>query len=128
MTALLDTCALLWWWNDPDKLSKRVLSLIKDPQNSFYVSAATAWEVSTKYRIGKYPNGANIIADWEKRLLEDGFRELTISISHALKAGTLPGDHKDPFDRMIASQSLITAYPVVTSDYQIGNLGAEVIW
>ena len=128
MTGLLDTCALLWWWSDPASLSKRVLSLLKDPQNQFYVSAASAWEVATKYRIGKYPNGSTVIADWETRLLKDGFRELPIGFGHALKAGTLPGDHKDPFDRMIAAQAIISAIPVLTSDPEIGNLGADTLW
>ena len=128
MTGLLDTCALLWWWSDPAKLSQRVLALLKDPQNQFYVSAASAWEVATKYRIGKYPNGNMVITEWEKRLLLDGFKELPIGFSHALKAGTLPGEHKDPFDRMIAAQAILTIIPVITCDSEIGSLGAEVLW
>jgi len=128
MTGLLDTCALLWWWSDPDSLSKRAMALIKNPENQFYVSAASAWEVATKHRIGKYPKGGTVIRDWEKRLLEDGFKELPISFSHALKAGTLPGEHRDPYDRMIVAQSLITGKPVITCDGEIGSLGAEVLW
>ncbi|GAB6090732.1 type II toxin-antitoxin system VapC family toxin [Spirochaeta dissipatitropha] len=128
MTGLLDTCALLWWWSDPDRLSNRMLSLLKDPENQFFISPASAWEVATKYRIGKYPNGSAVISDWEKRLLEDGFRELPIGSNHALKAGTLPGDHRDPFDRMIAAQAIITGLPVVTSDPEIAGLGAEILW
>lgn len=128
MTALLDTCALLWWWSEPERLSRRALSLIKDPTNDFWVSAASAWEIATKYRIGKYPNGRAIIEDWQKRLLEDGFKELAIGFDHALKAGTLQGEHRDPFDRMIAAQSIISALPVITSDREIAGLGAEPLW
>ncbi len=53
LSFLLDTCALLWWWSETKALSSRALALLKDPQNNFYVSAATAWEVATKHRIGK---------------------------------------------------------------------------
>ncbi|HAW86319.1 MAG TPA: hypothetical protein DD477_07505 [Spirochaetaceae bacterium] len=59
---------------------------------------------------------------------EDGFKELPIGFSQALKTGTLPGYHRNPFDRMIAAQAMITGMPVVTSDPEIGGLGAEVLW
>ena len=128
MTFLLDTCALLWWWSEPQNLSRRALSLLKDPQNQFFVSSASALEVATKYRIGKYPEGRQVNDEWEKRLLVDGFQELPISFAHALKAGTLPGLHRDPFDRMIAAQSIIVNIPVMTCDLEIAGLGAESLW
>jgi PIN domain nuclease of toxin-antitoxin system len=128
MTGLLDTCTLLWWWSEPDKLSNRVVELIKNPDHRFFVSAASAWEVATKYRIGKYPNGGSIIKEWEIRLNEDGFQELPISFSHALKAGALPGEHRDPFDRMVAAQAMILQLPVLTFDPEIQTLGAQIIW
>lgn len=128
MTYLLDTCVLLWWWSDPERLSTRILSLIKNPENHFVVSAASAWEIATKYRIGKYPQGSQVVADWEKRIAVDGFEELPIGFKHALKAGCLAGDHRDPFDRMIAAQSLLNDLPVLTCDPEIAGLGAETIW
>ena len=128
MIYLLDTCALLWWWTEPQSLSRRALALMKDPQNDFFVSSASAWEVATKYRIGKYPAGSQVIAEWGKRLGEDRFKELPIGFSDALKAGTLPGDHRDPFDRMIAAQAMLANMPVITSDPEIAGLGAETLW
>ena len=128
MTYLLDTCALLWWWSEPENLSARALSLIKDPENRCLVSAASAWEVATKYRIGKYPQGSQVVADWEKRLIVDGFDELSIGFRHALKAGTLPGNHRDPFDRMIAAQAILSDLSVLTCDPEIAALGAKTAW
>ncbi len=128
MTYLLDTCALLWWWSEPERLSARALSLIKDPENRCLVSAASAWEVATKFRIGKYPKGFQVVTDWEKRLIEDGFEELSIGFRHALKAGTLPGDHRDPFDRMIAAQAMISDLSVLTCDPEIAGLGVKTAW
>jgi PIN domain nuclease of toxin-antitoxin system len=93
-----------------------------------WVSAASAWELSTKHRTGKFPDGGHILVEWEERIAEDGFRQLTVSFNHALRAGSLPGPHRDPFDRMIAAQSLIETLPVATPDSEIGALGADTIW
>ena len=128
MNLRLDTCALLWWWSQPEKLSKRSMSLIQDSANTVWVSAASAWEISTKHRIGKYPAGGQVILQWDKRLEEDGFHELRIGSGHALRAGSLPGEHRDPFDRMIAAQSILEGYPVLSPDAELESFGAERVW
>ncbi len=128
MNLLLDTCTLLWWWAEPEALSSRVLTLIKDPGNEIWVSAASAWEAATKHRIGKYPGGSIVVSQWEERLKEDGFRELAITSVHALRAGMLPGDHRDPFDRMFAAQSILERFPVASPDAALSDLGAERLW
>ena len=128
MKILLDTCALIWWWSDPESLSARALSLLKDPGNAIVVSAASAWEIATKHRIGKFQQGGRIIDQWPERMAVDGFLELPIGWAHALRAGALPGEHRDPFDRMIAAQGLIEGLPVMTNDPGPQNLGAQVLW
>jgi PIN domain nuclease of toxin-antitoxin system len=128
LSFLLDTCTLLWWWSSPPELSPKCLSLLKDPSNRIYVSAASAWEIATKTRIGKLPSGSHILEAWQERLAKDGFSELPISTRHAIKAGLLPGAHRDPFDRMLAAQGLLEALPILTSDPQIAGLGAEMRW
>ncbi|TVQ26521.1 MAG: type II toxin-antitoxin system VapC family toxin [Spirochaetaceae bacterium] len=128
MKLLLDTHALLFWWSAPKRLPARVLSLLRDPGNQCLVSAASGWEIATKYRIGKFPEGARIIEQWEERLQEDGFLELPMSARHALKAGSLPGPHRDPFDRMLAAQGQLEFVPVVSSDAAVSDLGAERLW
>lgn len=128
MTLLLDTHVLLWWWSEPVRLSPRVLGLLQDRANRVLVSAASAWEIATKHRIGKYPAGGTVIAEWQQRLLDDGFAELGISAAHALRAGSLPGDHRDPFDRMLAAQSILESVPVVSRDESLSAFGAERIW
>ena len=128
MNLLLDTCTLLWWWGEPESLSPRIRGLLIDPANSVWVSAASAWEISTKYRIGKYPNGGKVISEWDERLAEDGFRVLNITSRHALRAGALPGEHRDPFDRMLAAQGMIESLPVASPEPAISRLGAECAW
>jgi PIN domain nuclease of toxin-antitoxin system len=125
---LLDTHALLWWWGEPGKLSARVLALLRDPANEVLVSAASAWEISTKHRIGKLPSGGIIVAQWFERLGEDRFVELPISAAAGLRAGSLPGEHRDPFDRMLAAQSILVRLPIVSADPELSALGAERIW
>jgi PIN domain nuclease of toxin-antitoxin system len=125
---LLDTCTLLWWWSEPEKLSSKVMALLRDPRNLVYVSAASVWEVATKTRIGKLPYGSRVLNEWAHRLGVDGFKDLAITSSHAARAGMLPGDHRDPFDRMLAAQGLLEDLPVLTCDPQIAGLGAETRW
>lgn len=125
---LLDTCTLLWWWSEPEKLSSKVLALLRDPRNLVYISAASAWEVATKNRIGKLPEGSRLLNEWAHRLGVDGFKDLAITSAHAARAGMLPGDYRDPFDRMLAAQSLLEDLPVLTCDPQIAGLGAETRW
>ena len=128
MNLLLDTCTLLWAWGRPEKLSRRLRGLLRDPHNQVYVSAASAWELSTKHRTSKFPGGGHILVEWEERIAQDGFRQLAISFNHALRAGSLPGSHRDPFDRMIAAQGLIESLAVATPDAEIRAFVADTIW
>jgi PIN domain nuclease of toxin-antitoxin system len=128
MNLLLDTCTLLWAWGRPGRLTRRLQGLLRDPHNQVWVSAASAWELATKHRVGRFPSGGPILAEWDDRLARDGFRQLAISSRHALRAGSLPGAHRDPFDRMIAAQSLIEALRVATPDPEIAALGADTVW
>jgi PIN domain nuclease of toxin-antitoxin system len=128
MTILLDTHVLLWWWSEPSKLSTRVLGLLRDRATDVAVSAASAWEISTKYRLGRLPLGGAIIQGWSGRLAEDGFRELPISAQHTLRAGSLPGEHRDPFDRMLAAQSILEGFPIASVDAELSAFGAERLW
>lgn len=128
MTVLLDTHALLWWWAQPECLSARVVSALKSPDTRAFVSAATAWEITTKYRIGKLPSGGRIVTEWSERIRLDRFQELPVTSQHALRAGTLPGAHRDPFDRMLAAQSIIEEIAVISIDEALSALGASRIW
>ena len=128
MTLLLDTCVLMWAWAEPEELSGRLQGLLEDPHNQVWVSAASAWEIATKHRVGKCPAGGAIIAEWNDRLARDGFRELAVSCAHALRAGSLPGKHRDPFDRMIAAQGMMETIRVATPDPAIAQLGTDTIW
>ncbi|MBJ7900182.1 MAG: PIN domain-containing protein [Cyanobacteria bacterium RI_101] len=113
---LIDTHILLWWlFNDrkPDKISYGIL---ENPQNKIFVSSASTWEIATKYRIGKLPEAEELVLNYYKILQKTQFEELPISAAHALRAGLLPINHRDPFDRMIMAQAELENMPVVTHD------------
>ena len=127
MSLLLDTCTLLWAWGQPERLSRRLQGLLRDPHNQVWVSAASAWGLATKHRVGKLPHGGHILAEWDERIARDGFRQLAIGFGHVLRAGSIPGPHRDPFDRRIAAQGLIETLRVATPDPEIAALGADTI-
>ena len=116
MSYLIDTHILLWWiFNDP-KLNNECREIISNPDNTIIVSSASAWEIATKYRIGKLPEAKQIVEQYSQILRQAKFSELAISTNHALSAGSLPIAHRDPFDRMIMAQAEIENLPVITYD------------
>ena len=128
MRCLLDTHALLWWLFDDPKLSAQAGEVIAEPENEILVSAASAWEISTKHRLGKLPEAGDVAQRLPTYVRKARFTELPISIDHAQAAGGLPGSHRDPFDRMLIAQSKLLAIPVVTIDPVFRDYGVIVIW
>jgi PIN domain nuclease of toxin-antitoxin system len=125
---LLDTHALLWWLSGNVSLSTTARDAIADPANSAYVSAATAWEIATKYRIGKLPSAAPIVGRFGDVLRRSRFYELPITLAHAEKAGSLPGEHRDPFDRMLIAQAIIENMRFISLDSKADAFGVGRLW
>ncbi len=128
MRALLDTHALLWWVADSARLSETARGLIADDSNEILVSAASAWEIATKYRLGKLPGGETVAADVVGSIRAQGFTELQISVADAERAGRLPGPHRDPFDRMLIAQALARDLPVVSVDAMFDRYAVNRVW
>ncbi len=129
MRLLLDTHVLLWAWRDPARLSTTARELIEDASVELLVSAASAWEISTKSRLGKLPGAETIVLSYEQNLDLLGAHEVPISSRHALAAGGLTWDHRDPFDRILAAQSILDGLPLVTGDAAFSTLpGLHCVW
>lgn len=128
MRMLLDTHTFLWWVFDDPQLSAVARAAIADADNDVFLSAASAWEIATKARIGKLPEAGDVPARLPHYLRRAGFQSLPISLEHGLFAGAMRGDHRDPFDRMLAAQGRIEDLEVVTADPAIGRLGARTLW
>ena len=101
---------------------------IRDIRNEVYVSAATGWEITTKYRIGKMPQAGPFVHDFAGKLKAMSFQELPVSMDHATRAGLLIGDHKDPFDRMLIAQALAENLPLVSNDELFDRFLVQRIW
>jgi PIN domain nuclease of toxin-antitoxin system len=125
---LLDTPALIWWLEDDPSLGNRARAVIADTQTTVFVSAASAWEISIKFRLGKLPNMGHLVENFAAEIELEKFQSLPISIDHALRAGLLPGLHKDPFDRMLIAQCLAENLALVSNEQLFDRYAVRRIW
>lgn len=128
MRVLLDTHALIWWLAGDKSLTARARQTIRDEDNEVFVSAASAWEVATKYRIGKLPGAGPLAVDFAREIRQQRFVGLPISLEHAQVAGNLSGEHKDPFDRMLIAQALEEKMALVSNDRVFDAFGVQRVW
>jgi PIN domain nuclease of toxin-antitoxin system len=125
---LLDTCTLIWATLSPSSLSREARETIADEGNVILVSAASAWEISTKVRLGKLPGAEKLERDYLDVMEDAGYTLLDIDTESALRAGRLVAEHRDPFDRMLAAQALGQDIPVLSPDPQLDQFGVRRIW
>lgn len=128
MKLLLDTHTLLWWWTNDPQLTAKAKRLIASEGNTVLVSAASAWEIATKTRLGKLEIGPMALQRFHDLVQSDGFAHLPMTWQHAVHAGGLALDHRDPFDRMLAAQSLLEDAVLVTKDAAFGVFSTRVVW
>ena len=123
MKIILDTHVFLWALSTPAKISKPKLRELKLPTNIIYVSSITIAEIMIKASINKL----QIDFDPVDLALQSGFELLPFTGKDALPLRDLPFHHRDPFDRMLISQSLTTKYPLMTDDSKITLYDCQVI-
>ncbi|NJL78253.1 MAG: type II toxin-antitoxin system VapC family toxin [Richelia sp. RM2_1_2] len=128
MKALLDTHAFIWWVTDDSRLSSTARGIIADEGNVVFLSAASAWEIVIKVRLGKLNLPEPPETYIPSRLTMNRFSSLPIQMVHALQVVNLPDFHRDPFDRIIIAQSQVEKMPIVTVDTQVTRYPVDVIW
>lgn len=128
MKYLLDTHALVWWLLDDKRLSRPACTVITHGENEITASAVSAFEIATKHRLGKWPEVAPLSIDFEKHVIAERFSLLPIAPSHALLAGRWPGDHKDPFDRLLAAQANLDALVLISADRAFDGFDIDRLW
>lgn len=128
MRYLLDTPTFLWWAFDAPELSSTARALIAEPTNEVFVSSASGWEIATKHRIGRLPEAAVLVQDLPGWVEKARLLALPIELRHAQRAGSFTQPHRDPFDRMLAAQSLIEGLPVIGRDEALRGFGVQLIW
>src|SRR5580704_1747192 len=128
MRLLLDTHTLLWWLEENPSLPRSARKLIANKSNDVLVSAASAWEVATKVRLGKLPIAIDLAHDFSAYLERERFETLAVSAEHGIRAGLLPGPHKDPFDRMLIAQAQAENIPIVSNEISFESYGVRLLW
>ncbi|RJR21239.1 MAG: type II toxin-antitoxin system VapC family toxin [Desulfobacteraceae bacterium] len=128
MRIILDTHCWLWWIAEPERLRDSARLVIADRNNEIYLSAASSWEIAIKYSLGKLALPEPPEDFVPKRLARDAVFPLPVQHVHVLHVSTLPQYHKDPFDRLIISQSLIEHIPIMTVDRQFESYDVKILW
>ncbi len=129
MNLLLDTHTFVWSLTQPALLSKTARALLSDLSNTIFISSATPWEMAIKFRSGKFPEAASILPNYHAFLAKASYVEIQITGTHGIRAATLSGHHKDPFDRILVAQSLEEQLTLVSADSLLTTLGAvNVLW
>jgi PIN domain nuclease of toxin-antitoxin system len=127
MRVLLDTHALVWWLLGDEQLSPAARDAVSSAREVL-VSAACAWELSTKARLGKWPAAEALAGDLAAWVLRQGMTPLAITLDHGTRAGGLPGPHRDPFDRMLIAQCMAEGTAIISVDTVFETYGLRRIW
>ena len=128
MRCLLDTHALLWWWLDDARMPAPVRKVLSDQANNVAVPSVCGWEIANKVRTGKLPQMSAYVPRYDELVSAAGFRHLDLRFEHAIRAGLLRGEHRDPFDLLIAAQAMTEDMTVVTRDPQFAAFGCRTLW
>lgn len=128
MQLLLDTHAFLWWLVVSERLSPTAQEAIADESNDIFISAASAWEIVVKHRLGRLSEADAIALDIAGAIAEQGFEGLSMTVDDAARAGALPGHHRDPFDRMLIAQALSRNLVLVSIETLFDQYGLRRLW
>lgn len=124
----MDTHAFLWWVIDDRRLSQLAGEAIAADGTDVLVSAASAWEIATKHRLGKLPDADVIAGDVAGVLASEGFAELPITVDDGARAGALPGPLRDPFDRILIAQALARNLVLASNEPLFDRYGVRRLW
>ena len=127
MRILLDTHCWLWMQLSPERFSPESLSVVSDPYHEIYLSAASAWEIAIKYRLGKLPLPVPPHEYIPSRMESSNVLGLAVQHAHAAYVAELPDHHRDPFDRLLVAQTVVEKLPILTADAQFRAYEVEVL-
>ena len=126
MRYLADTHIALWLIADPDRLPDRARAMMENPDNDWFLSLASVWEVTLKH--AKRPDRLPMTAEeFHADCSRSGFSDLPLEIAHVCRTGALPveGVHGDPFDRMLLAQAACEDMLLVTHNAAFDAYGDE---
>jgi PIN domain nuclease of toxin-antitoxin system len=109
-------------------MSRRAIEFVGDSENALFMSAASAWEIATKFRIGKLPSAAEFVESIADALVAQGIDALDVTVAHAQRAGLLPGPLRDPFDRLLIAQAQAEDLALISNEQLFDRYGVRRIW
>jgi PIN domain nuclease of toxin-antitoxin system len=127
MKYLLDTHTYFLARSSPKVLPKPVIDLLLDSSTEIYISVVTPLELAIKTSKGQL-NARALLIDFESREIAAGFTIASITGAQAIRSGLLPSHHRDPWDRLLISQSLDLQMPIVSMDKTFDLYGVQRIW
>lgn len=127
MKLLLDTHAFMWCDSEPEKLSRRVQELCKDPENILLLSVVSIWEMQIKSQLGKLKLRMPL-PELIREQQENGIEILPVEPNHTFALDSLPNHHKDPFDRLLIAQAIVEGAVLVSADPLIKQYPVSVEW
>lgn len=128
MRVLLDSHAVIWAVDDPSRLGKVAVELLEDLESELLISAATVWELSIKFGLGRLELSSPFNVWMTSAILDLELEVLPITIDYAHVQSGLPNHHRDPFDRLIIAQSIVEEISIVSSDSAFDAYGVNRVW
>ena len=128
MRLLLDTHVLLWWHDQPARLTETAYSAINDLGNDVFLSVVNGWEIQIKAQLGKLtlPKPLRVLLQEEQAT--NGFRVLPVTLEHVYALDSFPLHHRDPFDRLLIAQAHQEGLTLVTHDPQLAAYAVSLLW
>ena len=128
MRLLLDTHAFIWWLEGSDHLPAPARAAISDESNDVLVSAASAWEIATKHRLGRLGGVDTLALNIPEYIASQRFERLSVTVEDGVRAGALPGPLRDPFDRMLIAQAISRELVLVSNETFFDSYGVMRLW
>jgi len=128
MNLLLDTHAFIWWYSEPEKLSKSVLAACLDVTNTLALSVASVWEMQIKAQLGKLQLTKPLSEIIQHQQDQNQLQILPVTLPVILALDDLPLHHRDPFDRLLIAQARVDQFVLVSNDSQFKKYSVSLFW
>lgn len=128
MKLLLDTHAFIWWFNEPERLSSEVLTVLADQNNDLILSVASVWEMQIKIQAGRMNLTVPLRELVESQEQANGVQVLPVEFGHVLALDALPAHHREPFDRLLIAQANVEDAFLVSSDPVLSKYSVKILW
>ena len=128
MRVLLDTHVLLWWHDQPARLTETAYDAIHDLGNDVFISVVNGWEIQIKAQLGKLTLSKPLHVIFQEEQATNGFRLLPVTIEHVYALDSFPLHHRDPFDRLLIAQAHQEGLILVTHDPKLSPYSVSLLW